>query len=45
MNIEQIQKLGLKGEIYADENTIKEYSRDASIFEIKPTHKPFSNSQ
>ncbi len=36
MQIEQIQKLGLKGEISTDENTIKEYSRDASIFEIKP---------
>jgi len=36
MNIEQIQKLGLKGEVLLDEATIKEYSRDASIFEIKP---------
>ncbi|MEK7651840.1 MAG: FAD-binding oxidoreductase [Patescibacteria group bacterium] len=36
MNIEQIQKLGLKGEVRLDEATIKEYSRDASIFEIKP---------
>ncbi|MHB8871207.1 MAG: FAD-binding oxidoreductase [Candidatus Doudnabacteria bacterium] len=36
MQIEQIQKLGLKGEILTDEGTIKEFSRDASIFEIKP---------
>ncbi len=36
MQIQEIQKLGLKGEVLSDEATIKEFSRDASIFEIKP---------
>ncbi len=30
-------KVGFKGDVLADEDTLREYSRDASIFEVKPS--------
>ncbi len=35
LNVSDLQKK-IDGDIYADENTLQKYSRDASLFEIKP---------
>src|SRR4051812_45774590 len=36
MVIDEIRKIGLEGDILYDENTLAAYSKDASVFEIKP---------
>lgn len=36
MLIDEIKKLGLDGDISTDEKTIKDFSHDASLFEVRP---------
>jgi len=36
MNLEEEIKKFFKGEVVNDNNTLKKYSRDASLFEVRP---------
>ena len=36
MNLEILRK-NLEGDVVSDEETLKKYSRDASLFEVKPS--------